>query len=219
MGVIVILKRGKLKIIDFYLVTDSGLSRKGARHDVEQAVKAGCGIIQYREKRKSTKKMVEEALELKILCKDRAIFLLNDRVDVALATGADGVHIGQDDMPFEMARNMLGGDKIIGLTVHDIEEAKIAEKKGADYIGLSPIFSTSTKNDAGKACGTSMITEVRKHVKLPIVSIGGISKENVREVIQAGSDAAVAISAVVCAEDVYREISEFIQIIQRAKCC
>ena len=211
------MKKDDLKKIDFYLVTDSGLSRKGTLNDVAQAVKAGCRIIQYREKHKSTKEMVEEALALKKLCLNRAVFLVNDRVDVALAVGADGVHIGQDDMPFEIARDILGVDKIIGLTVHDVKEAQIAERKGADYIGLSPIFATSTKNDAGKACGASMITEVKKHIELPIVSIGGITKENVREVIQAGSDAAAAISAVVCAGDVYGEISEFIQIIQRAK--
>jgi len=211
------LKRDRLNEIDFYLVTDSGLSRKGTLDDVEQALRAGCRIVQYREKNKSTKEMVEEGNRIKKLCKNRAVFLVNDRVDVALAVDADGVHIGQDDMPFECARALLGGEKIIGLTVHDVEESVIAEKWGADYIGVSPVFETGTKEDAGTACGTEMLTGVREHVRLPIVAIGGINRENVVDVIRAGADAAVAISAVVCADSVFGETTDFINIIRRAK--
>jgi len=211
------LKKDRLKDIDFYLVTDSKLSRNGTLSDVRKAVRAGCKIIQYREKNKSTVQMIEEALQIKALCRDRAVFIINDRVDVALAVDADGVHIGQDDMPFETARNLLGEGKIIGLTTHDIEESVQAGKTGADYIGLSPIFETSTKQDAGEGCGVSMIERVRERVKLPIVAIGGINKSNVRDVIKAGADAAVAISAVVCSEDVYKEVCEFIEVIKKAK--
>jgi len=211
------LKSDRLNEIDFYLVTDSGLSRKGTRDDVEQALRAGCKIVQYREKHKSTKEMVEEANRIKNLCENRAVFLVNDRVDVALAVNADGVHIGQDDMPFECARTLLGGEKIIGLTVHDLEESLKAEKWGADYIAVSPVFETGTKKDAGAACGTAMITRVREHVRLPIVAIGGITRGNVADVIRAGANAAVAISAVVCAENVYEETTDFITLIRRAK--
>ena len=211
------MKKNKFEKFNFYLVTDSDLSARGTLSDVEQALKAGCKILQYREKHKSTKEMIEEASKIKNVCGDRAIFLINDRVDVAQAVDADGVHIGQDDMPFESARKILGEGKIIGLTVHSTEDALDAEKAGADYIGLSPVFETDTKKDAGRACGISMIREVRKQVKLPLIAIGGINKENVGEVIKAGADAAVAISAVVCAEDVYKEIVDFIEIIQRAK--
>ncbi len=203
--------------IDFYMVTDSGLSRKGNLNDVEQSIKAGCKIIQYREKNKSTREMIREALSIKAMCKDRAIFIVNDRVDVALAVDADGVHIGQDDMPFETARSLLGKEKIIGLTVHNVEEAVHAENIGADNIGLSPIFATSTKKDAGNACGINMVENVRKNVLLPIVAIGGINRENVEDVIKAGADAAVAISAVISVEDVYKETRNFIAIINRAK--
>jgi thiamine-phosphate pyrophosphorylase len=211
------LKKDTLKEIDFYMVTDSGLSRKGTLNDVEQALKADCRIIQYREKCKSTKEMIEEGKCLKSICKNRAILLVNDRVDVALAIDADGVHIGQDDMPFMIAREQLGEGKIIGVTVHNVEEALSAERAGADYFGLSPIFETGTKKDAGKACGLSMITEVRKRTKLPIVAIGGIIRGNVEDVIRAGADAAVAISAVVNSEDVYRETEMFIEIIRNVK--
>lgn len=207
----------KLNDIGYYLVTDSKLSKKGTSSDVENALKAGCKIVQYREKNKSTRDMIEEAKKIKKKCEGRAIFLVNDRIDVALAVDSDGVHIGQDDIPFEIAREILGNEKIIGLTVHNLEEAVEAEKIGADYIGLSPIFQTDTKKDAGAACGIATIKSVRKSVNLPIVAIGGINKENISQVIKAGADAAVAISAVVCSNDVYNEVSDFNRIIKENK--
>ncbi len=211
------MKKDRLNNIDFYFVTDSGLSKNGTLSDVENAVKAGCKIVQYREKIKSTNEMIEEAEQIKRLCKNRAIFLVNDRVDVALAVDADGVHIGQDDMPFRITRKLLGDEKIIGLTVHNVEESVEAENIGADYIGLSPIFETATKEDAGRGCGISMIEKVKKCIKLPIAAIGGINKENTGEVIASGADSAVAISAVVCKDDVYSEVVDFIKIINENK--
>jgi thiamine-phosphate pyrophosphorylase len=206
-----------LRHMEFYLVTDSGLSRRGTYHDVERALEAGCTLIQYREKKKNTREMVEEARRLGELCAGRAIFLVNDRIDVALAADADGVHIGQEDMPFGIARRLLGPERIIGLTVHNVSEAVEAERLGADYVGLSPIFETSTKTDAGLACGVGMISEVRRQISIPIVVIGGISKINVSDTIRAGANAAVAISAVVCAQDVTSEVWEFRNIIRGAK--
>ncbi len=211
------MKNDKLRDIDFYLVTDSGLSKAGTPDDVRKAVEAGCRIVQYREKHKSTRDMVAEAAELKDLCAGKSLFLVNDRIDVAMAVDADGVHIGQDDMPFETARRMLGYDKIIGLTVHNDIEAVEAESLGADYVGLSPIFPTSTKEDAGEGCDIPMICETRASISIPLVVIGGISKENIREVITAGADSAVAISAVLTSGDVYGETRDFINIIRNAK--
>jgi len=210
-------KNSLLTEIDFYLVTDSGLSKKGTLSDVKESVEAGCKIIQYREKNKSTKEMIYEASEIRRICSGRAIFLVNDRIDVALAVDADGVHIGQDDMPIETARKLLGADKIIGLTVHNVDEAVEAEKSGADYVGLGSIFDTSTKKDAGKGIGPSMIREVKEAIKVPVVAIGGINKENCRSVVENGADSFVAISAVVCSDDVKRETSEFINIIRKIK--
>ena len=210
-------KNSLLKEIDFYLVTDSRLSKKGTLSDVKEAVEAGCKIIQYREKDKSTKVMIDEASGIKTICSDRTIFLINDRIDIALAVNADGVHIGQDDMPIETARKLLGPDKIIGLTVHNVAEAIEAEKKGADYVGLGSIFDTSTKKDAGKGIGPARIREVKNAITVPIVAIGGISKENCRNVIENGADSLVAISAVVCSDDVKKETSEFIYVIREIK--
>ena len=210
-------KKSLLKEIDFYLVTDSGLSKKGTLSDVQEAVESGCRIVQYREKNKSTKEMVFEASEIKRICSGRAIFLVNDRIDVALAVDADGVHIGQDDMPIEKARSLLGEDKIIGLSVGNREEAIQAEKAGADYVGLGPIFDTATKKDAGEGIGPLKIKEVKAAIKLPIVAIGGINKENYESAVQNGADSLVAISAVVCSDDVKRETKYFIDTIQRIK--
>ena len=210
-------KNSLLNEIDFYLVTDSGLSKKGTLSDVKEAVEAGCKIVQYREKNKSTKEMVDEASEIKIICGERAIFLVNDRIDVALAVDADGVHIGQDDMPIETARKLLGADKIIGLTVHNVEEAIQAEKIGADYAGLGSIFDTATKKDAGKGIGPARIREVKNAIKIPVAAIGGINKENCKIVVENGADSLVAISAVVCSDDVKRETEYFIDIIQKMK--
>lgn len=210
-------KSSLLKEIDYYLVTDSGLSKKGTLSDVREAVESGCRIVQYREKDKSTKEMVEEASEIKRICRSKAIFLVNDRIDIALAVDADGVHIGQDDMPVEIARKLLGEDKIIGLSVNDREEAVLAEKLGADYIGLGPIFDTATKKDAGKGIGPLKIREVKDAIKLPVVAIGGINKENCESVIQNGADSLVAISAVVCSDDVKRETRYFIDLVRKNK--
>ena len=212
-----ILDRFNLKNTGLYLVTDSGLSKNGSLSDVENAVAAGCGIVQYREKSKTTREMVTQATEIKKLCEGKALFIVNDRIDIALAADADGVHIGLDDMPIGIARKLLGPDKIIGLTVHNIEESVEAERLGADYIGLSPIFDTATKSDAGKGSGITLIENVRPVVKLPIAAIGGIKRENVESVILAGADMAAVVSAIVCADDVFRETTDFIEIIRRAK--
>jgi len=211
-------KTSRLEEIDFYLVTDSGLSRKGTLSDVKEAVEAGCKIVQYREKNRSTREMISEAAEIKRICIDKAIFLVNDRIDVALAVDADGVHIGQDDMPIETARRLLGKDKIIGLTVHNADEAIEAEKKEADYVGLSPIFDTVTKNDAGDGIGPEKIPEIKNAISIPVVAIGGINKENCESVIRNGADSLVAISAVICSDNVKSEIESFIDIINRIKC-
>ena len=132
----------------YYFITDTGLSRAGNVKDVRRALTAGVGIVQYRAKETGTRTMLTEARELKSLCQG-AIFLINDRVDVALAVDADGVHLGQEDMPYETARRLLGPDKIIGITVSTLAEARTAARQGADYLGVSPIFFTRTKPDAG----------------------------------------------------------------------
>jgi thiamine-phosphate pyrophosphorylase len=152
--------------------------------------------------------MYEEALGLRKICAT-ALFIVNDRIDIALAVNADGIHIGQDDMPYGVARRLLGEEKIIGVTVHTIEEALAAEESGADYLGVSPIFSTTTKSDAGKPAGPALIKEIKAIVRIPIVAIGGITLSNEYEVVNAGADALCAISAVVSSDDPEKEMLKF----------
>jgi len=203
--------------VDFYFITDSQLSKKGIFSDVNDALKAGCKIIQYREKNIDFNKMVYEAKHLKKKCNGKAIFLINDRLDVALAVEADGIHIGKSDVSFKDARKFLGNNKIIGLSVDNVKEAVDAEAAGVNYIGLGPIFKTFTKKDAGNPCGIKMLKNVRKNIKIPIVAIGGITKENVADVIRNGADAVASISAVISSDDVYREVNDFINIIRGCK--
>ncbi len=192
----------------YYFITDSKLSRAGNISDVKHAVAGGVKVIQYRNKDASTKQMYEEALKLKSICKD-VIFLINDRLDIALSVGADGLHLGSADLPYKVARKLLGKHKIIGLTVHSVREARQALKLGADYIGVAPIFATRTKPGAGKPKGSRLIKEIRKRVSLPIVAIGGINLSNAKEVIAAGADGLCAISAVLTKPDVKKEIEKF----------
>ena len=202
----------KLRDLDYYLVTYSSISRKGTLSDVKQAVDAGCKVVQYREKNKSLEEMIVEAKKLKKICEGKAVFLIDDKIDVAFAVDADGVHIGQKDTNVSDARKILGDDKIIGLTVHNEKEAIEAEHFGVDYIGIAPIFETNTKEDSGVPCGLEMVQKVRNHISLPIVAVGGIKKENIAKVIQAGADGIVAVSAVLNSDDVYGNVKDFIKM-------
>jgi len=203
------------KIKGYYFITDSSLTRRGIFEDVKLALSCGVSVFQYREKNKSSFQMHTEAVKLKKLCRN-VLFLINDRIDIALSSGADGVHLGQDDMPLKIARKILK-KKIIGVTVHNVKEAIEAEKNGADYLGLSPIFQTSTKKDAGKPCGVEMIKKVKGSVRIPVVAIGGITPENAPQVVDAGADALCAISAVLCAEEPRNAIKRLQQIFEKKK--
>ncbi len=192
----------------YYFITDADMSLAGNYSDVQNAVAAGVEVVQYRCKKASTKDLCLEAGVLKRLCQ-KTLFLINDRVDVALAVDADGVHLGQEDMPLLQARRLLGRGKIIGLTAHDLVEAREAEKAGADYLGVSPIFATQTKADAGLPVGIRLIQEIKAVVGIPLIAIGGITLANAPDVIRAGADGLCAISATVSRENVRGEIQKF----------
>jgi thiamine-phosphate pyrophosphorylase len=192
----------------YYFITEAALSRAGNRHDVASAVAAGVRVVQYRQKQGQPRDLVAEARQLRELC-CRTLFLVNDRVDLALEVGADGVHLGQEDLPYPEARKILGPEKIIGITVHNLAEALAAQAWGADYLGVSPIFSTATKADAGAPAGVTLLAEIRRRVSLPLVAIGGITLANAPAVIGAGADAVCAISVVVAKTDVRGEIEKF----------
>jgi len=187
-----------------YVVTDGCLSR-GLSHSLiaRQALKGGADVIQLRDKTMGGRRLMEQAVEIRRLTKEAGrLFIVNDRLDIALACGADGVHLGQEDMALADARRMAPRPFLIGITVHDVGEAKKAAHDCADYLGLSPIFQTGSKADAGAACGVGMIAAVKMSVSIPVVAIGGIGPLNAREVLGAGADGLAVISAVVGQPDV-----------------
>jgi thiamine-phosphate pyrophosphorylase len=191
----------------YYFITDASLSRAGNASDIKSALAAGVRVVQYRDKQKQSKALYEEAMELRALCK-KVTFLINDRVDIALAVEADGVHLGQGDLPYTVARKLLGKNKIIGLTVHNLKEAEEAERMGADYLGVSPVFTTATKNDAGTPVGVGLIKQIKLRIRLPVAAIGGINFSNAPEAIGAGADAICAISVVVTQQDIKTAIEK-----------
>lgn len=202
------------RIKGYYFITDSGLSRSGNIEDVKAAVRSGVKVVQYRNKHASSRQMFVEALQLRDICKD-IVFIVNDRVDIALAVGADGVHLGQDDLPCPSARRLLGKSRLIGVTVRTIQEAEKALADGADYIAAAPVFATSTKTDAGKPVGTGFVRELKKVYKVPVAAIGGITLENAKSVVGAGADSICAISCVVTKEDAAAEIRKFQKLFAR----
>jgi thiamine-phosphate pyrophosphorylase len=201
------------RVKGYYFITDSKLSLAGNINDAILAVACGVGVVQYRNKNAETRGMYDEALRLREICRD-TVFLINDRVDIALAANANGVHLGQSDMPCGAARKLLGPERIIGITVHNLSEALQAQSIGADYLGVSPIFQTATKTDAGKPAGITLIEEIRAHVDIPLIAIGGINHSNALDVIKAGADGLCAISCVIAKEDVSAEIKKFQDLFQ-----
>ncbi|HEX9861281.1 MAG TPA: thiamine phosphate synthase [Nitrospirota bacterium] len=190
------------KISGLYLISDTTVSRGRGHEDIVRAgVDGGARIVQLREKFLSLRELYPIAQRLREITRDAgALLIVNDYIDLALAVDADGVHLGQDDMPAPAARKIMGGSKIIGISAHTVEEVQAAVADGADYIGFGPIFPTDTK-DAGAAKGPDAIRAIRGSVPVPIVAIGGIDQSNATAVIEAGADAVAVISAIALSED------------------
>jgi thiamine-phosphate pyrophosphorylase len=184
--------------LQVYFITDIGHTNgKSAHHIVEEALAGGVTMLQLREKQAPLRQVIEEGRRFKDLCRQYGIpFIVNDRIDLALLLEADGVHVGQDDIPASEARKILGADKIIGISAGNMEEAELAVSEGADYLGVGAIFATSTKADAGEPVGTGLIKQIRARWPVPIVAIGGISHDNASKVIEAGADGVAVISAI-----------------------
>lgn len=184
--------------IRLYPLTDTRLSGLSHAKQVARLSEGGARLIQLREKYLSPSEFYDQALEAMRVARSRGVkIIINDRVDVAMAVEADGVHLGQDDFPPQAARRLLGDSAIIGFSTHSVEQAIQATAMGVDYIAIGPIFSTSTKDNPDPIVGLIGLKQVREAVpKIPIVAIGGIASENATEVIEAGADAVAVISAV-----------------------
>jgi thiamine-phosphate diphosphorylase len=182
-------------------VIDAGFLRTDAVTAAQAALAAGVRFFQYRDKQGTRRQVHATAERLAPLLRAAgALFLVNDHADIAAAVGADGVHLGQDDLPPGHARMLLGPHRIIGISTHSVEQASAAEREGADYIGFGPLYGTATK-DAGTVQGLERLRDVRAAVRLPVIAIGGIDAIRATAAVQAGADGVAVISAVLGAED------------------
>jgi thiamine-phosphate pyrophosphorylase len=198
-----------------YLVTDRSMcGNKPMERVVIQAVKGGAAYVQLREKEISTRHYLEEAIKLKKVLKPYKIpLIINDRVDVALACGAEGVHIGQEDMPYEIVRKLMGKKTIIGLSVETWDDVIASQKLDVNYIAVSPVFSTPTKTNTKGAWGIEGVARIKAFSRHPLIAIGGLNESNIRDVIKAGAGCVAVVSAI-CAssnpEDAARKINKII---------
>lgn len=188
---------------DLYVITDAGIGR--GRSHAEQAglaVEGGADVVQLRDKALAPRDLLAAAREVRrVVHAAGALFIVNDHLEVALSAGADGVHLGQGDLPVAAARAVVPSDFILGVSVGNAAEAVLAVESGADYVALSPTFSTGSKADAGPGRGLDTLRAVRAAVPVPLIAIGGIGPANVGEVVRAGADGVAVISAVVGQED------------------
>ncbi len=176
----------------------------------------GCRIIQLRCKNVSSSVFLKTACDISFECsRYGALFIVNDRADIALASGAGGLHLGQEDMPLLEARKILGEKMVIGISTHNLEEALLASENGADYIGFGPVFKTGTKKDAQSPKGMEALETLKKDVSLPLVAIGGIMKKNIPHLIDAGADAVAMISGLSTSGDVGANTREIVELTRR----
>jgi thiamine-phosphate pyrophosphorylase len=202
-------------VSSLYVVLDTQyLGSKSLIEVAGKIIQAGVKIIQLRDKIMSKKQLISVARELQILCRERgALLIINDYLDIALAVKADGLHIGQADLPVETARQLLPLDTLLGVSAATPEEVRAAEKAGADYIGVGSIFLTSSKNDID-VIGLERLRQIRPLTSLPLVAIGGINKNNAKSVLSAGADSICIISAILGAADINYAAREIIRIIE-----
>lgn len=201
---------------DLYCITAEELSMGRSNIEVvKEMIAAGVKIIQYREKDKKMKAKYQECTAIRELTKEAGVtFIVNDDIDLAMIVQADGVHIGQDDLPIEKVRELVGDQMIIGISTHCPEEAQQAVKDGADYIGVGPIFKTATKKDVCDPVGFDYLEYVAQNIPIPFVAIGGIKINNISEVMKRGTKCIAIITDITMANDIPKRISEIREVIK-----
>ncbi len=191
------------KIGRLHVLTDTLLQSRFSHVQLaEMAIAGGADTIQFRHKEGSTREMIEMATQMKRACADKNVaFIVNDRIDIAIAAQADGVHLGQDDFPIPLARKLLGNDRMIGGSAATLEEARKCLADGADYVGFGPVFPTGSKGDAGPVTGIEALKMIVEVIPLPIIAIGGVDEGNTAGVMRSGAHGIAVISAVCCRQD------------------
>jgi thiamine-phosphate pyrophosphorylase len=202
-----------------YVITDRRATGQRPLAEVIEAVVAGgATIVQMREKTASTREMIELGRVLHEISRRAGVpFIVNDRVDVALALDAEGVHVGQEDMPAPLARRLIGPDRILGVSAGTVEEAVQAERDGADYLGVGDMYGTPSKPDAGVPIGVEGLGRIAEVVSIPVVGIGGITADNATAVIKAGAAGVAVISAVVGADDAEQAAQRLRRAVREAR--
>ena len=203
---------------DIYALTDSKFARgRSVEEQARALLGAGMKILQYREKHAKAGVMLEECRLLARLCREAgACFIVNDHIDIALLVDADGVHIGQDDLPISEVRRLVGPDKIIGLSTHNPAQCEAAVRDGADYIGVGPMFATQTKEDASEPVGYEYLEWVAKNCPIPFVAIGGIKEHNIGELVRRGCHCSALVSELVGADDIAAKVASVREAIRKA---
>ena len=191
------------RIGKLHVLTDTVLQNRFSHIELAiQAISGGADTIQFRQKNGSTKELIEIATKMKHVCSEMgAAFIVNDRIDVAIACEADGVHLGQDDFPIPLARKLLGENRIIGGSAGTPEEIEICLRGGVDYVGFGPIYATGSKDDAGPATGMDILKQIVQTTPVPVIAIGGIDQTNAARVMAAGAHGIAVISCVCCRDD------------------
>jgi thiamine-phosphate pyrophosphorylase len=204
---------------EVYLVTDRALSRgRSTREIVEAAVRGGVSVVQLREKDLNTRKFLEEGRGIRRFLKDAGVpLIINDRIDIALALDAEGVHLGQSDMPADIARKLLGPGRIVGLSVEEPGHITSDEAAYADYLGISPVFLTPTKTDLEKGWGLEGLRKARAMTGLPLVAIGSVKQENARNVMEAGADCIAVVTAITAADNPEQATRRLLKEVRAAK--
>jgi len=205
--------------LSLYVIIDRRMIKgKSSIRVTREAITGGATAIQLREKEMESRDLCHLASSLKkVAKKKKALFIVNDRIDIAQAADADGVHLGQEDLPIKIARKLLGRNKIIGVTVRNLSQALRAQKEGADYVSLGPIFSTRTKKNLPPPRGLKVIAQIKEKIKIPLIAIGGINRDNVAKVMRAGADGVAVASAVVGAKNVRKSTQELLKQIRKTK--
>jgi thiamine-phosphate pyrophosphorylase len=201
-----------------YVILDAGRIRGSAQEIAGQLMEAGVRLLQYRAKSLAAREMLETATLLANMArKEGATFFVNDRPDVAYLSGADGVHVGQDDLSVDQARAVVGPDRWVGVSTHNLEQFKVAAASSADYVAIGPIFATGSKTNPDPVVGTRLIRELRPLTTKSIIAIGGIRLENAAEVLEAGADSVAVIASILEAADPARQARKFIERLEAVK--